>query len=481
MQRLSLAALVVACASTPSLADGASPSELARRAIERRAVEAVIWGMPAVNTELMADQMLKADGRPGQIIYWGKPLDWQNQTLTPNPDTLYFMTFLNTKDVWADRDRDPASRRQWLAQRQLRQRSGRRRWKTPGLLGVDKGKGVKLVDRCRPAIPGASSGRAIEQLAAEHLWQLLPRSLQPQEPRRRRCSRSRSPMASRSSSIRSRRHRNPPATVFIDVKDKSSSIRRSNTTQASLRISIAIVQSEPWLARDRAMIDQLRTIGIEKGKPFAPRRRDESRRSQAASSEAHALLAARYDAGFPPFFEGTHWTFASASPEAARRQSTETSTSPDKYARRLARGITYTYGLYRASSGSAPANSISSTSRTRTARATTAPRPIACTCRRTRRCEQYWSLTAYDRETHALDQGHRPRQPRLQRRRSCKKNADGSVDLYVRAESAGGQGSELGSNRSRPPVRADVPPLWPDKAFFDKAWTLPDVEKVSAK
>jgi hypothetical protein len=24
--------------------------------------------------------------------------------------------------------------------------------------------------------------------------------------------------------------------------------------------------------------------------------------------EAHALLAARYDAGLPPFFEGTHWT-----------------------------------------------------------------------------------------------------------------------------------------------------------------------------
>jgi hypothetical protein len=34
-----------------------------------------------------------------EVIYWGRPLDWKNQTLTPNPDTLYFMTFLNTKDV----------------------------------------------------------------------------------------------------------------------------------------------------------------------------------------------------------------------------------------------------------------------------------------------------------------------------------------------------------------------------------------------
>ena len=31
-----------------------------------------------------------------------------------------------------------------------------------------------------------------------------------------------------------------------------------------------IVQSEPWLDRDRVMIDQLKSLGIEKGKPFAP-------------------------------------------------------------------------------------------------------------------------------------------------------------------------------------------------------------------
>ena len=31
-----------------------------------------------------------------------------------------------------------------------------------------------------------------------------------------------------------------------------------------------VVQDEPWLPRDRAVIDTLRTIGIEKGKPFSP-------------------------------------------------------------------------------------------------------------------------------------------------------------------------------------------------------------------
>ena len=31
-----------------------------------------------------------------------------------------------------------------------------------------------------------------------------------------------------------------------------------------------IVQIEPWLTRDKAMIDPLKSIGIEKGKPFKP-------------------------------------------------------------------------------------------------------------------------------------------------------------------------------------------------------------------
>jgi hypothetical protein len=89
MRRSLLTAMLVS-ASSFAVAD-TSPEDLLRRSQERRAVEAVIWGMPAVNTELMLDQRMKAGGKPGQIIYWGKPLDWHNQTLTPNPDTLYFM------------------------------------------------------------------------------------------------------------------------------------------------------------------------------------------------------------------------------------------------------------------------------------------------------------------------------------------------------------------------------------------------------
>src|SRR4051794_1492370 len=72
----------------------------ARAATHRRAVEAVMWGMPAVNYQMMYEASARAGG-PGdnQIVYWPGLLDWHNQTLTPNPDVVYLMPFFNTKDV----------------------------------------------------------------------------------------------------------------------------------------------------------------------------------------------------------------------------------------------------------------------------------------------------------------------------------------------------------------------------------------------
>ena len=71
----------------------------ADRRIERRAIETVIWGMPAVNTELMLQAMLRnTNARENEVVYWSRPVNWKNQTLTPNPDSIYFMTFVNTRE-----------------------------------------------------------------------------------------------------------------------------------------------------------------------------------------------------------------------------------------------------------------------------------------------------------------------------------------------------------------------------------------------
>src|SRR5262249_23692631 len=133
---------------------------------------------------------------------------------------------------------------------------------------------------------------------------------------------------------------NPPPTEFTDAKDVEydSTIRYDPSFFQHLD---RIVQSEPWIERDRAMIDQLRSIGIENGKPFNPDAKTQAILKDAIG-EAKMLLAARYDAGFEAFFPNSYWTMP-ALQEAVEGQST-TYAKSDKYAVD-ARGVAYTYAF----------------------------------------------------------------------------------------------------------------------------------------
>src|SRR6188474_1038495 len=79
-----------------SIAQNFSPEELHRRSIERRAVEAVIWGIPAVNYERMLQAATDNGAKLNQVVYWSRPVNSKNQTLTPNPDTIYLNPFYDT-------------------------------------------------------------------------------------------------------------------------------------------------------------------------------------------------------------------------------------------------------------------------------------------------------------------------------------------------------------------------------------------------
>ena len=321
MSKKLFVALALSCVAGAAAIAQTTPQE---RLVRSRAVEAAIWGMPVVNYDLMLQEMLtKTPGKVNQVIYWGKPLDWKNQTLTPNPDTLYFMTFLDTRDVGPIVIEIPQANADGSLNANFVNV-----WQAPledaGLLGVDKGAGVKLLMLPPGFKEQVPAGYAALQPNTWCSYALIRSNLK---------SHADADVAKSIAYARQvkvyplSQASNPPATVFTDVKDVlfDSTIRYDASFFTSLD---RMVQSEPWLGRDRAMIDQLRAIGIEKGKPFAP---DAAMKQALADSvgEAHAWMEAKYDAGLPPFFEGTHWTFP-AHPELLKAAS-ESFDSPSAY------------------------------------------------------------------------------------------------------------------------------------------------------
>ncbi|MBR1231211.1 DUF1254 domain-containing protein [Bradyrhizobium sp. AUGA SZCCT0182] len=462
--------LFVALALSCLAGNAAAQSTPQERLVRSRAVEAAIWGMPVVNYDLMLQEMLtKTPGKVNQVIYWGKPLDWKNQTLTPNPDTLYFMTFLNTKDVGPIVIEIPPADATGSLNANIVNV-----WQMPledaGLLGVDKGAGVKLL-----ILPPGYNGQvpAGYEALQPNTWgsyALIRSNLK---------SHSETDVAN--SVAYAKRLKvyplsqasNAPPTVFTDVKDVlfDTTIRYDESFFVNLD---RMVQSEPWLGRDRAMIDQLRTIGIEKGKPFAPDATTKQAMKEGIA-DAHAWMAAKYDAAPPQFFEGTHWTFPTH-PELLKGASEEFEGANDYPVDW--RGITYHYayiGIKRLGAGQFYLINIkdkdgadydgSKTYRLRVP----AGVPI----------EQYWSLTAYDRDTHALIKNV-DRASRASNATDIKKNSDGSVDIFLGAKAPAGQETNWIPTDPARKFELMFRLYGPKKEFFDKVWKLPDVEAITA-
>ena len=303
MCRTVLDAMVLLGLATPSLAQpNLSIDELARRAIERRAVEAVIWGMPAVNFDLMLQAMIgSAKGKPNQIVYWSRLPDWKNQTLTPNPDVIYLMPFFNTKDV------GPMVLEIPPADDGVINGTIMDAWQVPledvGPAGVDKGKGGKyliLPPGYKDKVPDGYIALPSANYQGYALLRSILRSGSDADVAKAvdyaKCIKL-YPLSQVA---------NPPATTFVDAID----VVYDSTIPYDLRFFQSldrVVQMEPWLARDKLMIDMLKSIGIEKGKRLNPDAKTQDILKSAAR-EAHALLESKYEGIFtPPYFDISRW------------------------------------------------------------------------------------------------------------------------------------------------------------------------------
>jgi hypothetical protein len=444
-----------------------SADEITRRSIHRRAVEAAIWGIPAVNYHLMYREMVdKARGDFNQVLYWSRLLDRQNQTLTPNPDVIYLMPFFNTQDV------GPVVLEIPPADDGVFNGSIMNYWQAaiedvgPG--GVDKGKGGKYAflppgyDRATLAagyIPMASDTYRGYALLRSVLKSGSEADVAKAVGYARRIKLYPLSQAAK-----------PPATAFVDASGTlfDSTIRYDLSFFESLN---TMVQAEPWLDRDRAMIDPLKTIGIERGQPFAPDANTKAILADAIQ-EAGAWFDARYDI-IPPFYEGKRWFFPST---AEMIQSVMKDWHvPDSYPID-ARGTAYSLAFFSAkhlgesqyyllAGRDKDGNELHGDASYRL----NVPAHVPVT--------QYWSMTVYNRDTHAFLRnaarvGRSSQSPGLQQ------NTDGSVDIYFgpKAPTTGESNWVPTDRNGRFEVLARF--YGPQKPLFEKTWQLADIEKV---
>jgi hypothetical protein len=446
---------------------GASNLGTGQRAVHRRAVEAVIWGMPAVNYQMMYAASARLGG-PGdnQIVYWPGLGDWRNQTLTPNPDVIYLMPFINTRQA------GPVVLEIPPAEGGALNGSIMNYWQAAiediGPAGVDQGHG----GRCLLLPPGfdgdVPDGYLPFRSDTFQNYALI-----------RSVLRSGSEADIAQAVAYARRIRlyplsaagHPPDTVWVDA---STGVFDA-AIPYDLRFFQAlhqIVQAEPFLGRDRVMIDQLRAIGIEQGKPFDP---DPATREvlESAIAEARAWLDAAYESIFRPYYDNARWALPVLPELLAGIDSFFE--QPGAYPVD-ARGVAYSYAFFSTrhlSKGQFYLMTITDRDGQPFDGAATyrltVPAGIPVT--------QYWSATVYNRATHTLIRDV-PRPGRGSQSPGLYLRHDGSADLYFAPQSP--PGKDANWIPTNPGGRFEVLFRFygPTAALFDKTWQLPDVMRI---
>jgi hypothetical protein len=265
---------------------------------------------------------------------------------------------------------------------------------------------------------------------------------------------------------------NPPSTTFVDAIDSvfDATIPYDRRFFESLN---RMVQAEPWLTRDRAMIDAARSIGIEKGKPFKP---DAQMLAtlDAAAQEARSWIESRYVTLFsPPYYEGAQWAVP-VQPELAKGLQSNFA-DPDSYPID-ARGVTYSYAFFSAKHFGAGQFYLM-TIKDKHGQFFDGSKTYRLTVPANAPVTQYWSATVYDRATHALIRDL-PWSSRSSQTPGLRKNADGSANVYFSPKApAEGEGNWV-PTKAGESFEVLFRLYGPLKPLYDKTWRLPDIEVV---
>lgn len=442
-----------------------SKQDLKTRMLERRAVEAVIWGMPLVNFDALRQAYLRDGGaRYNDILYWSRPSDWRVQLPTPNHTTPYVMSFFDLRkgpvvlDIPATGDAGLLGTLVDAWTRPLQNiisRPGQgQRWVVlpPDYSGTVP---AGLTPVRSPTFGVYTALRSLTKTTAEadlargvaHLKQI-----------------SIYPLAAADA---------PPATRFIDMSGKLfDGIARFDASfyQALARM----VGEETLQEQDLALMGQLRALNLAKDQKFTLDARLKPT-LDAAAKEAQAYLMAGYaDWGVPIWGEQRKWRTI-IDPQLVQASKLTFFTPAEgvflderAYAWFALAGPGYPQGpnVYMKSYETGKGESLDGSHTYRLRLPAQVP------------AKQFWSVDLYDAHSAAFI-----RQAQVvgvdSFNQSVQKNADGSIDLYFAPEPPAGRESNWISTRAGQPFFAFFRVFGPEPSIIDRSWVLSDIERIN--
>jgi hypothetical protein len=444
-----------------------SRSESYESAAYDAAVQVAIWGTPIVSLDAMRQAFFR-DAQAGynDILFWSKPADWQFQVPTPNASSHYVFFNFNTREGPLVLE-IPAAVEAGLFGSILDA------WQVPladiGPEGEDRGKGGKyllLPPDYAANVPAGYIPVLPETYNGYSAFRAIPKGSSEEDTEKAIALIRKIRIYPFSSAA------DPPQTRFIDMSGKlfDGIVRFDESFFESLS---RMINEEPEHPRDQAAIEHLRVIGIEKGKDFKPgANMQDVLKNAAAEVQAQFISEASNDGA--RYWPDLHWRSASIT-GAETGFSFETAHGLDVNSR----GLFYFVAC-------APPAKLGKATFYLMASVDTSGQPL--TGRNNYRlhvpanvpANQFWALTLYDSETAAFSRNS-PRVELNSYNQEIRKNADGSVDLYL---------------GPKPPALKE--PNWiytapgrnfftifrlygPEKPIFDKTWRLPDIERIERK
>ena len=465
MSRTVIAALTLICAMASAQAQNLSPNDLARRTVERRAVEAAIWGMPLVNTDAMRQAYFRDVGaKYNDICYFSKPADWKFQVTTPNASTNYVYFNYNLKDGPVVVEIPAAVGAGLLG-------SMVDAWDEPmndiGPAGEDQGKGGKYL-LLPPDFKGDTPAGFFPVRYPTYNGYALYRAI--------RAGSSDADVAAALALVKKLRvyplaqQANPPEQRFIDIHGKTFDGIADFDERFFERLN-RMVQEEPVLPRDLVIMGMLKSIGIEKGKDFKP---DAAMQNilRAAVQEAQTQFVEGLTSYSHPWWPDRNWS--PPDPRGVKTGFTfQTADALDVDARgwanfaafalpkKTGESLVYLF-TFRDGGGERLSGERSYTVRI--------PANVPA--------KQYWSMIVYAVDTAAFFR-EAPVITLDSYNQAMQRNGDGSVDIYFGPKPPAGKEANWIYTA---PGKAFFPAMRfydPDKPLFDRTWKLPDLEQIS--